>query len=38
MTEFAKFLQIRPISGQAFCSLISFHVDNVQHGMEPTQK
>jgi hypothetical protein len=29
MAHFAKILEIRPISGQAFCSFIALHAENV---------
>jgi hypothetical protein len=29
MANFAKILEIRPISGQAFCSFIALHAENL---------
>jgi hypothetical protein len=29
MADFAKILEIRPISGQAFCSFIALHAENL---------
>ncbi len=29
MADFAKILEIRPISGQTFCSFIALHAENV---------